>query len=496
MNNNNVFYITTAIDYPNGAPHFGHAFEKIVADTYARWNRFLGHKTYFLTGTDENGQKLQIAAEASGSSDVLGFVGKNAQVFKKLCEDLKITNDDFIRTTEKRHVDVAKYFWETLEKNDDIYLGKYSGNYCYDCEQFYPDNQIEDGKCPSHGKSLTYVEEEGYFFRQSKYSDWITSYINEHQDFIFPSSARKEMLGRLKADKLEDLSISRLTKGWGITVPGHEEHVMYTWFDALMNYYAPVHSGDFEAEAWPCSSHVIGKDITWFHAVIWPIMLHAMGIALPKQIHVHGMVLDENGKKMSKSLGNVVDPYDLINQFPNDTIRYYMLRSISSGQDGKVSFAGVKERHNNELANEFGNLVNRAVKLSLKRIGSSIDASSHELEFNLAEETVTAVKSHMAHNMHHLAIDSIWEGVSRLNTYLNDKEPWRIKDDPKKFGDVMYTSLHGVYVLGTLFTPFLPEAAAKIQGYLGIEPVSVLLGSFAKRDFLLTDPQALFARMD
>lgn len=496
MTDRNSYYITTAIDYPNGSPHLGHAYEKVVTDTYARWARFLGKRTHFLTGTDENGQKLQTSAEQEGASSVMDFVTENSDIFKKLCSDLKITNDDFIRTTEQRHIETAQKLWNKLVEKGDIYLGTYEGEYCLDCEQFYPENQIVDGKCPSHGKPLKHISEEGYKFKLSKYHDWIQSYIENNPQFIFPKSAREEMLGRLRTEPLKDLSFSRKTNGWGIPVPGDDGHVIYTWGDALINYYTPVDNGTYEADTWPADAHVIGKDISWFHTIIWPAMLHALDIELPRQVHVHGMVLDENGRKMSKSLGNVIDPYELIENYPNDTIRYYLLRHIPSGSDGKASLDGIKRSHNLELANELGNLVNRAVKLSLKKISPEIKGADYNLEFNVADIIVEDMKSLMAENLHHRAIDKFWEGVSKLNTYLNDKEPWKIKDDPKMFSDIMYTCLHGVWVLGVMSKAFIPEASDKILGYLGVEIPAVVPSEFPKLDFSLSDPQALFMRVE
>lgn len=496
MSDKNTFYITTAIDYPNGKPHLGHAYEKLVTDTYARWARFIGKETFFLTGTDENGQKLQLSAEKAGAKDVMSFVTENSDGFKQLCGELKISNDDFIRTTEKRHIETAQKLWTKLVESGDLFLGSYEGMYCFDCEQFYPENQAEDGMCPSHNIPLTHVKEEGYKFKLSKYHGWIQNYIESNEDFIFPKSAREEMLGRLRSEPLKDLSFSRLSKGWGIPVPGDDKHVIYTWGDALINYFTPIANGDFPEKAWPADKHIIGKDISWFHIIIWPCMLHALGMELPKQVHVHGMVLDENGKKMSKSLGNVIDPYEMMENFPNDTIRYYLLRGVPSGSDGKASMAGLKSRHNNELANELGNLVNRAIKLSLKKISPSISSSNHSMEFNLEELIVDDMKTLMESNLHHKALDKFWEGVSKLNTYLNDKEPWKIKDDPESFGNIMYTCLHGVYVLAVMAKAFMPKASEKMLCYLGVEDITTIPDSFPKRDFELTDPKPLFMRMD
>lgn len=486
------YYITTAIDYPNGSPHAGHLYERLIADCYARWHRFLGDKVYFLTGTDENGQKLQLSAEKAGVKDTLTYVTKNMEAFKKLLVDFEISNDDFIRTTEERHKEAVAWLWAKLEAKGDIYLGSYKGNYCYDCEAFYPENQAPDGNCPNHHKPLVEVEEEGYQFKLSSYGSWIQNYIESNKDFIFPSSAREEMLGRLRGDELRDLSISRPNKGWGIPLPGNSKHVVYTWFDALINYYVPVFKGQWPIEIWPADTHVIGKDITWFHCVIWPIMLHAAGIEIPRQVHVHGMVLAEDGKKMSKSLGNVLDPYEIFGKLPLDSIRYGFLRGISSGNDGRLSLGILMERHNHELANEFGNMVSRCIKLSLKRLGPEIKPL--ELSFDLSDIAGQVVLE-MKDNMHHRALDSIWAGVAKINAYLNEVEPWRIKDDEAKFAQVMYTCLHGIYVLSSLLKPFLPHASDKVLGWLGKPSCERLPTGFERVGFLLSDPEPLFARI-
>ena len=487
-----TYYITTAIDYPNGTPHAGHLYERLIADCYARWHRFMGERVYFLTGTDENGQKLQLSAEKAGEKDTLTYVTKNMAAFKKLLVDFEISNDDFIRTTEERHKKTVAWFWDTLEAQGDIYLGTYKGNYCYDCEAFYPENQAPDGLCPNHHKALVEVEEEGYQFKLSKYASWIQNYIESHKDFIFPSSAREEMLGRLRGDELRDLSISRPNKGWGIALPKHSSHVVYTWFDALINYYVPVFTEQWPKDIWPADTHVIGKDITWFHTVIWPIMLHAAGLEVPRQVHVHGMVLAEDGKKMSKSLGNVLDPYDIFGKLPLDSIRYGFLRSISSGSDGRLSLGILVERHNHELANEFGNMVSRCIKLSLKRIGP--DVKPKELSFSLTGLS-QVVSQEMKDNMHHRALDAIWSGVAKINAYLNEVEPWRIKDDDVRFSQVMYTCLHGIYVLSILLKPFLPDASDKVLAWLGKPNCETLPLTFEQTSFTLSDPEPLFARL-
>lgn len=496
-----TFYITTAIDYPNGKPHCGHAFEKIIADTYARWSRFQSIPTKFLTGTDENGQKLQISAEKLGFDNVQNFVDQNSQAFRDLCDRMDITYDYFIRTTQAEHITTAQKLWGKLKSNGDIYFDHYEGEYCYDCEAFHPESsQVEKGICPVHHKPLTFLKEEGYFFKTSKYSRWIEDHIRSNESFIFPKASRDEMLGRLKANPIRDTSISRLSKGWGVPVPGDEKHVMYTWFDAVINYFTPVDHGFFEGKYWPPDVHVIGKDITYFHTVLWPIMLHACGIDLPKQVHVHGMLVDADGKKMSKSIGNVVDPEELFKLFPKDSIRYYLLRHVSSGMDGRISLDMLAARNNAELANSLGNLVNRGVKLSLKRIGNEVGPQFEGKDFPMEIDLDALIRpkliESMASSQHHKALDIIWEGVTELNTYLNDKEPWRIKDNPESFYKIMYQCLHGLRVIAHWLVPFLPEASKQIQDYLGVTGERTMQAGIQPQTYLLTDPKPLFARVD
>ena len=395
-------YITTAIDYPNGKPHIGHAYEKLLADTYARWHRFVGHKVFFLTGTDENGQKLQRTAQKLSFSDTQSFVDKYSQYFRDFAEQIEITHDDFIRTTQPRHVKTVQQFWHKLLANEDIYLGEYQGWYCYGCEQFIPENQLDKEKnCPIHHTKTTYLTETGYFFKTSRYLDSILAHIKSDPHFIFPASARDEILSRLTSQELLDLPISRHSVGWGIEVPAPppdqdsrdclganstekkpQKYVIYTWFDALINYYSALQPPDTPSYrpsgngVWPCDVHFIGKDITWFHTVIWPCMLMSFGLPLPRRIHVHGMVLDGGGKKMSKSLGNIICPIEVLKHYPIDTLRYTFLRSIPSGKDGKFSWEMLRRRHNSELANDLGNLVSRSLKLTLKKLPGVISSNT------------------------------------------------------------------------------------------------------------------------
>jgi methionyl-tRNA synthetase len=495
MEGRRTFYITTAIDYPNGTPHMGHAYEKIVTDAYARWYRLLGRDVWFLTGTDENGQKLAKAA-AEAKLEPRRFVDENVAHFRALCEALKISNDDFIRTTEPRHIAATTELWQRLEKAGDVYFDRYSGHYCYGCEAFYPKTQAPDLKCPSHGTPLDFVEEEGYFFRLSKYQSWIQSWLEATKDAVLPASARSEMLGRLRADDLRDLSISRPNQGWGIPVPGRPEHVVYTWFDALINYWAAVQYGDKQRpELWPCDVHVIGKDITWFHAVIWPCMLHAAGVEPPRQVWVHGMVLAEDGRKMSKSLGNGVDPYDMLSKYGLDAFRYYLLRAIAAGQDGAFSELDLRTRYNNELANVYGNTFQRVVKFTLKKFGGELAPPAGEapsLDMRKIYDRMTAAMDDREHNR---ALDALWDGLNEVNAYLNANEPWRIKDDDAKVHRIVYGSLHAMHALGALVSPFLPDTGRKTLALLGTGEMP-LARRFEPATFRFGEPEQLFPRLE
>ena len=495
MHSRRTFYITTAIDYPNGAPHMGHAYEKVVADAYARWYRMLGDNVWFLTGTDENGQKLAKAAAELGC-DPRQFVDENVVQFQALCQALKISYDDFIRTTEPRHLAATAELWQRLEDAGDIYFDRYSGHYCYGCEAFYPKTQAPDLKCPSHGTALEFVEEEGYFFRLSRYQAWILDYLENHKDFVTPASARSEMLGRLRADELRDLSISRPNQGWGIAVPGRPEHVVYTWFDALINYWSAVTHGDHRRpELWPCDLHVIGKDITWFHTVIWPCMLHAAGIESPRQVWVHGMVLAEDGRKMSKSLGNGVDPAQIYVKYGVDAFRYYLLRAIAAGQDGAFSENDLRTRYNNELANVYGNTFQRVVKFTLKKFGRDLSPPSNatpSLDMRKIYDRMTVA---MDAREHHRALDALWDGLNEVNAYLNANEPWRIKDDDAKVQRIVYDALHGMHSLGALVSPFLPETGRKTLALLGTGDMPVTQ-RFVPATFHFAEPEPLFPRLE
>jgi methionyl-tRNA synthetase len=485
------FSITTAIDYPNGAPHLGHAYEKVVTDAYARWYRLLGHDVFFLTGTDENGQNLVKTAESLGKK-TMEMVDENVVRFKELCSKLNISFNEFIRTTEERHTKATHEIWKKLEEKGDIYFSSYEGKYCTNCEAYYTDLQAPEGKCPEHHKPLTIVKEEGFFFKTSQYQKWIIEHITKNQTFVSPELSRNEILKRLEGEAIHDLSITRPNKGWGIPVPGKPDYVIYTWFDALINYYTASQPKTY----WPNDVHVIGRDILWFHSVIWPMMLHAAGLPLPKQIYVHGMVLAADGKKMSKSLNNGVDPFEAVALVPVDSFRYYILRAIPSNGNGAFVMEDMLKRHQSELGNDYGNLLMRVVKLARKRVGDDFKNNNYKLAFNF-DSFIADVKESMEKREHHRALDRIWVEVNVVNGYINDQAPWSLKDDQlesrAKFLEVMYNGLYGIDVVTQLLGAFIPETASKALASIGKEMGVLDQGA---KNYTLSDPPVLFPRIE
>lgn len=489
------FYITTAIDYPNGKPHIGHAYEKIVTDAYARWFRLLKRDVYFLTGTDENGQKLVKAAEAEGL-ETKTFVDQQVDQFRSLCKKLEISNDDFIRTTEKRHIDVVHELWKRLADRDQVYFGQYEGSYCLNCEAFYTELQAPDGVCPHHNTELEKVKEDGYFFKLGEHADWIQSHIEKNPQFIRPERARKEILQRIAKEPVKDLSISRPNTGWGIPVPDNSEHVIYTWFDALINYLSAVKTDPLFDRFWPANMHVIGKDIVWFHSVIWPCMLKAAELPLPEQIYVHGMLLGPDGRKMSKSSGNVVDPKDVFDQYPLDSCRYYILRAIPSGMDGAFIVEDLVNRHNNELANDFGNLLMRVTKLTKKKMGDLVSSQDVEQEFSF-DGVLEKMSEQMEQRDHHKALDTLWSKIQELNLYVTKKEPWRMEPESQDFRTCVYNALFGLQCISILIGPFLPQISSLSLEILGAPQADLdSLQKFGGADFQLGEPKMLFPKIE
>lgn len=488
-----AFYITTAIDYPNGSPHMGHAYEKVVSDFYARWYRQLGAKTRYLTGTDENGQKLIQAAEKAGQ-ETGPYVDEQVQTFKDLCQKLNITNDDFIRTTEERHHKVCHEIWSKLKEKDYIYFDEYSGMYCYSCENFYTETQAEDGKCPEHRIPLVEKSEKGYFFKLSEFRDFLLDHYKKNPDFISNPRAKKEIISRLEKEELRDLAVSRPSQGWGVPVPGDENFVLYTWFDALINYYSAL-EGSLRDEYWPAQSHVIGKDIVWFHTVIWPAMLKACDIALPDKVYVHGMVLAADGKKMSKSLGNGVDPIELLEKYPVDTFRFYLLKAISAKNDGPFSEADLMERHNTELGNDFGNLLMRVVKLSMKKVSPKMNSDEAKQEIFL-EEMHHQFHKHVENFDHHLALETLWEKIRATNQYINQTEPWKVKDNPQRLHEILFNCLYSIHCFAYHLAPAMPDIAKKVCDTLGVNGEKSPVGQFKELSYQLTEPEILFTKFE
>lgn len=486
-----TFSLTTAIDYPNGSPHLGHAYEKVVTDAYARWYRLQGRQVYFLTGTDENGQKLVKSAE-DVKQPTQAYVDANVIKFRELCTKLEISFDDFIRTTEPRHIEFVQEFWKKLEAKGDIYFDRYEGEYCLACEAFYTELQAPEGKCPEHGTPLEKKFEEGYFFKTSKYQDWMLEHFKANPNYVVPANAMKEIVSRVSAEPLHNLSITRPNKGWGIPVPTQDKFVIYTWFDALLNYVSALESKRVAGTFWPADMHVIGRDILWFHAVIWPMMLHAAGMPLPKQVYVHGMVLAEDGRKMSKSLGNGVDPMDVLATYPVESFRYTLLRAIPAHSDGKFSLRDLAQRHQSELGNDFGNLLMRVVKLYRKRAGDTLNSPDFPAEPVHLPELVTKMETAMEARNHSLALDHLWHAINSVNAYVNTAAPWGIKD-PEAFAQACARCLHALRGISILLSPFLPQTAARALESLGDrEPT----WDFSPRKFTLSDPPVLFPRID
>ncbi|MFA5142361.1 MAG: methionine--tRNA ligase [Candidatus Woesearchaeota archaeon] len=453
-----TFYITTAIDYPNSNPHIGHAYEKIVTDVLARWKRLNSLDVFFLTGTDENGQKLQEAAEARGLQPQQ-FVDNMAVVFKQFASKLNLSNDGFVRTTDSHHKEVASSIFQKVLDKKEIYKGTYEGWHCIPCETYYTEKDLVDGKCPKCGRAVKVLKEEAYFFKLGKYQKKILAYIKKNPKFIYPESRRNEILQRLENDELRDLCVSRSGIKWGIPLPNNPNHVIYVWFDALINYISGL--GPDLDKYWPANVHVIGKDILWFHTVIWPGMLFAAGIKPPKQVYVHGFINDKNGEKMSKSKGNVVDPISIVDRYGSDVLKYYFLRSIGAGQDGNFSEEDLVERYNTELANELGNLISRTSTMVEKFFSGRVPKAKPEELFN-CKEVLILLNGYMDNFEYNKALEEIFRHIKSLNKYVNEKEPWKVTSK-KELAKIMYTLVDGTRLVNILLQAFIPETSAKIR---------------------------------
>jgi methionyl-tRNA synthetase len=470
------FYLTTPIYYPNAPPHLGSAGTTMMADAMCRYHRLRGDRVWFLTGTDEHGDKIaQVAAKAGVSPQ--SFVDRIAALYKEEWRRLGITNDDFIRTTEPRHEKVVQEILQELWDRGEIYLGEYSGQYCYGCERFYTEKEIVDGKCPDHQTPLTFIKENNYLFRMSKYQARLVKHLEDHPDFIQPDRYRNEVLGFLR-EPLQDLSISRprARLEWGIPLPFDESHVTYVWFDALINYVSALGYPDGEKYKtfWPRAFHLIGKDIVKAHGIYWPTMLWAANLPLYRGLRVHGFWSVE-GRKMSKSLGNVVGAWTLAEKYGREVIRYFVLREMPFGLDADFSEEAVVGRLNADLANDLGNLVSRATTVIVNFGGGAVPAPgpTGPEEAALAEawgRALSDVAKAMDEFAFHRALAAIWEFIGGVNRYVDAQAPWALAKDParaERLRTVLWTLAESLRGLGIVLDPFLPEAAGKIRAAIG-----------------------------
>jgi len=475
LNLMNKFYVTTSIAYANAKPHIGFALESVQADVLARLNRQKGEKTFFLTGTDENGSKIYRAAKEAGK-EPQQFCDKISQQFRELKKVLNLSNDDFIRTTDKKHHKAAQTLWKLCQK--DIYKKKYQGYYCVGCEAFVKEKDLVNGLCPNHKKAPEKIAEENYFFKLSKYQKPLLEFYQKNPEFIIPQKRFNE-IKHLVEEGLEDISISRSKDKlpWGIPVPDDDSQTMYVWFDALTNYISgldwPEKSEQFKT-FWPADVHIIGKDINRFHTVLWPAMLMSAGIELPKQVLVHGFINAE-GKKMSKSLGNVIDPVELVKKYGTDAVRYYLLREIPTTEDGDFSEVKFQERYNKDLANDLGNLLNRVLTMMNRY-------QVKPVEFKKQYTSLAEMKKDYPHlfffkNLNYdkylkqfrfdLALGEVFKLVAESNQVVDQKKPWELaKSDPKKLVLVLQNLYSRLAVIACLLAPFLPETSEKINQQL------------------------------
>ncbi len=476
MSGQDKFFITTAISYPNGVPHIGHAYEAIASDAIARFERLDGKDVFFLTGTDEHGLKMKQTADKEGLAPQ-ALADRNAARFQAMVAALGLSNDDFIRTTEERHYRASEEIWRRMEKAGDIYLAKYAGWYSVRDEAFYAESETTVGsdgvRVGAQGTPVEWTEEESYFFRLSAYQDRLLAYYEQHPDFILPPERRNEVVSFVKGG-LEDLSISRTTLDWGIPVPGAPKHVMYVWVDALTNYITATGFPDPtapRASYWPADVHVIGKDIVRFHAVYWPAFLMSAGLPVPHRVFAHGFLFNR-GEKMSKSVGNVIDPFDLVKAYGVDALRYFFLREVAFGQDGSYSHEAIVNRTNADLANDLGNLAQRSLSMIAKNCGGIVPepgdfTAEDQALLAAADGLYAASRTAMDRQAIKQYLDAVWQVVADANRYFASEEPWaKRKTDFKRMETILYVTAEVVRQVALLAQAVTPTASAKLLDLL------------------------------
>ncbi len=488
------YYITTPIYYPSAKPHMGHAYSSIVADFFARFKRIDGFNVYFLTGTDEHGLKIQRAAEKKGLQ-TLDFCNQISKTFKDLSLTLNLTNTDFIRTTEDRHKKSVQFIWSQLEKNNDIYLSKYSGWYSVSDEAFYNDDEVEkiDGKnfAISSKSPVEWVDEESYFFKLSKWEKPLLKFYKDNPDFIAPESRKNEVVSFVKSG-LKDLSISRKSFTWGIKVPNNDNHVIYVWLDALTNYLSALNYPNTKdklfKQYWPASVHLIGKDILRFHAIYWPAFLLAANIQLPKKVYSHGWILSGE-EKMSKSKGNILDPLKIIDEYGLDPLRYYLLKEVSFGNDGNISQDRLEDCINSDLANNFGNLCQRVTTFALKNCNGKIPKDIKFIEEDLKildnyKLNLSKIRSKIDTLDINFYVEFILKSLFDANKYFNDQEPWKKKNDKERLNTIIYTSLEIIRKISFMLYPIIPESSLKALKIFGINEDAIIFSSLENHHYL------------
>ncbi len=488
------FYITTPIYYPSAKPHMGHAYSSIVADFFARLKRIQGHKVFFLTGTDEHGQKIQRAAEKS-KKDPLEFCDEISKTFRNLSTLLNLSNDDFIRTTEKRHASAVTNLWNILEKKKEIYLSKYSGWYSVSDEAFYNEDEIEDldGKkiSKSSGSPVEWVEEESYFFKLSKWQEPLLKFYKENPKFILPESRKNEVISFVKSG-LKDLSVSRKSFSWGIKVPSNKDHVIYVWLDALTNYLSalnyPKETERLYKDFWPANIHIIGKDILRFHAVYWPAFLLAAGIKPPQRVYGHGWILSGD-EKMSKSKGNILDPIEIINIYGLDALRYYLLKEVSFGNDGNISKEKLESCINSDLANNYGNLCQRVILFCEKNLGLKVpekyNFTNEDLKIlNDFNENIKNIEKQINDQNINYYVEYVVNQLFKANKYFNDQAPWTKKDDNLRLNTIVFVSLELIRKISILLYPIIPNTSLKVLNIFSMKEKDIKFGTISNNEYL------------